>query len=208
MYGLTKEEYKILKRLNTPRKIQDYIDKLAINFEESGETCFSPRQVISHQKAHCFEGAVFAAAALRVNGYKPLVVSLETTIDDQDHLIAVFKQHGHWGAISKTNHAVLRYREPVYRTIRELVMSYFHEYFGVNDGKKNLRGYSNPINLSKFDNENWMSSDKELWKIYKYSFKVKHIRIMKKAQISTLRKANDIEIKAGQIIEWKEPKSE
>ncbi len=207
MYGLTKEEYKLLKSLNTPRKIQDYLDKLSINFEEHGETCLSPRMVIKFKTAHCFEGSVFAAAALRVNGHKPLVVSLETAADDQDHLITVFKQHGHWGAISKTNHAVLRYREPVYKSIRELVMSFFHEYFGVNDGKKNLRGYSRPIDLSKFDYCNWMSSDKELWNIYDYSFKVPHIKIMKRSQIATLRKANDIEIKAGQMIEWKEPKS-
>ena len=130
MYGLNEKEVKILKSLNTPRKIQDFLNKIPINFEEDGkDTCFSPRRVLRENKAHCIEGAMLAATALRLNGEKPLVVDLTSTPKDFDHVVCVFNQNGRWGAISKTNHAVLRYREPGYKDIRELVMSFFHEYF-------------------------------------------------------------------------------
>ena len=205
MYNLTKEEIDIYKKLNTPRKIQDFIDKLDANFELDGETCMSPRTVLKTRKCHCFEGALLAAVALRLNGYKPLIIDLATARDDQDHVVAVFKQHGHWGAISKTNHAVLRYREPVYKSIRELVMSYFHEYFDNKDGNKNLRAYSMPVDLSKFDKDNWMTSEEDLWDIYKYMFKVPHKNIMNRSQIATLRKADRVEIEAGKIVEQKHP---
>src|SRR3989338_1352163 len=129
MFGLSKEELSILRKLNTPRKIQDFLNKVPINFEEEGETCHSPRTLLKKNKAHCVEGAMFAALALKLQGHKPLILDLATTKEDYDHVVAIFRENGCWGAISKTNHAVLRYREPVYRTIRELVMSYFHEYF-------------------------------------------------------------------------------
>src|SRR3989344_1742309 len=128
MYGLNEKEVKMLKALNTPRKIQDFLNKIPINFEEKGDTCFSPKMVLKKWKAHCIEGAMLAAVALRLNGKKPLVVDLTSVPEDFDHVICVFKEDGCWGAISKTNHAVLRYREPVYKNIRELVMSFFHEY--------------------------------------------------------------------------------
>src|SRR3989338_4812500 len=111
----------------------------------------APRRVLATGKAHCMEGAMFAALALRFHGYPPLVVDLESTKDDFDHVVAVFKSNGKWGAIGKTNHAVLRYREPVYRDIRELVMSFFHEYFISETGKKTLRKHSEPVDLRMFD---------------------------------------------------------
>ena len=157
MFGLTKEELKLLKSLNTPRKLQKYLNDIPMNFEEDKETCLSPREVIKQNRAHCIEGAIFAALALRLNGDKPLILDLTTTEDDFDHVVALFKEDGCWGAISKTNHAVLRYRDPVYKTVRELVMSYFHEYY-LNNGKKTLRSYSKPINLSKFDKKGWITS--------------------------------------------------
>ena len=108
MLGLNNEELNILKALNTPRKIQDFLNKLPINFEENGETCFSPRMVLRNKKAHCMEGALFAAAALKVNGEKPLIVDMNANDRDDDHVICVFQRNGFWGAIGKTNHAVLR----------------------------------------------------------------------------------------------------
>src|SRR5690606_22648808 len=138
-FGFTKDELKIIKKLNTPSKIQDFLNSLEINIEEDGDTSYSPRTVLKKRKAHCVEGAVLAAAILRFHGQKPLILDLETSNDDFDHVIALFNKNGYWGAISKTNHAVLRYREPVYKTIRELVMSYFHEYFLNKNGKKTLR---------------------------------------------------------------------
>ena len=139
IFGLNKEELKLFKTLNTPKKIQDFIDKIPINFEEKGDTCYSPRQVLKNNKCHCIEGAILAALILRVNGYQPLILDFETTHNDEDHVVALFKKHGHWGAISKTNHAILRFREPVYKSIRELAMSYFNEYFLFSNGKKTLR---------------------------------------------------------------------
>ena len=202
MLGLNKREVKILKSLNTPGKIQDFLNRVPINFEEKGDTCMSPRMVLKNWKAHCIEGAMLAAAALRLNGERPLVVDLESTKKDFDHVICVFKREGKWGSVSKTNHAVLRYREPIYKSIRELVMSFFHEYFDDN-GKKNLRRYSHPVNLSRFDHLNWAASEEDVWFIPDYLAKVRHFPVLTRSNISRLRKADDIELKAGDILEFK-----
>ncbi|HKZ33779.1 MAG TPA: hypothetical protein VJ142_00880 [Candidatus Nanoarchaeia archaeon] len=202
MLGLNKREIKILKGLNTPGKIQDFLNRIPINFEEKGDTCMSPRMVLKNRKAHCIEGAMLAAAALRVHGEKPLVVDMTATKKDFDHVICVFKKDGKWGAIGKTNHAVLRYREPIYKSIRELVMSFFHEYFD-DDGKKNLRSYSAPVDLSRFDHFNWMASEEDIWYIPDYLEKIKHFPILTRSQIAGLRKADRVELDAGDIVEWK-----
>ena len=202
MFQFNKKELKILKPLNTPKKIQDFINKIPINFEKEGDTCYSPRKVLKKWSAHCVEGAILAAAILRLHGHKPLIVDMEANKKDDDHVIAVFKQYGYWGAISKTNHAVLRYREPIYRTIRELIMSCFHEYF-TDDGKKNLRAFSKPIDLSRFDHLNWMTSDEDVWFIPEHLVDVKHKPLINRKQISYLRKADKIEIDVGKVVEWK-----
>jgi hypothetical protein len=203
MFGLNEKELKILKSLNTPKKIQDFLNKIPINFEEKGDTCMSPRMVLKNNKAHCIEGAMLAALALRLNEEKPLLVDLTAVKSDFDHVICVFKRKGKWGAISKTNHAVLRYREPVYKTIRELVMSFFHEYIDNDTRNKNLRSYSLPVNLSRFDKLNWMTSENDVWEIPDYLAKVRHFPILTRSQIAGLRKADKIEIEAGKLIEWK-----
>src|SRR3990172_188392 len=202
MFGLNKSELKILKSLNTPKKIQDFLNKIPINFEEKGGSCFSPRMVLRNRKAHCMEGALFAAAALKINGEKPLVVDLNANDRDDDHVICVFQRNGFWGAIGKTNHAVLRYREPIYKDIRELVMSFFHEYFD-DKGRKNLRSYSLPVDLSRFDYLNWAASEEDIWFVHDYLDKIKHFPILEKSQIRRLRKADKIEIDAGKLVEWK-----
>jgi len=197
------KEIKILKNLNSPKKIQGFLDFLAFNFEKKGETCMSPSFVLQTKKAHCMEGAMFAAAALEFYGYQPLVLDLRSVKPhDDDHVVAVFKQFGCYGAISKTNHAVLRYREPIYKTIRELALSYFHEYF-LNNGKKTLREYSGPFNLNYFNKLNWRTSEENLWDIPQHLDKIKHYKILSKTQIKNLRKADTIEIKAGKLVEWK-----
>ncbi|MBI2057232.1 hypothetical protein HYT91_03185 [Candidatus Pacearchaeota archaeon] len=203
---LTKKEIKLLKKLNSPKKIQDYLNSLKINFEKEGDTCFSPRKVLEEQKCHCIEGAVLAAMILRFHGHEPLVVDLTSSKKDFDHVIAVFKKYGKWGAISKTNHPVLRYREPVYNSIRELVMSFFHEYF-LDNGKKTLRSYTKPINLSIFDKKGWMLLPEEIWYIAEHLAEIKHIPILNRKQIANLRKADKIEIEVGKITEWKNQKS-
>lgn len=202
MFKLNKTELGIFQKLNTQAKIQDFLNHLPINFEKHGQTCYSPRQVLKYKKAHCLEGAMFAAAVLRFHGHQPLLVDLKAAKSDLDHVIAVFKIENHWGAVSKTNHAALRYREPIYKSIRELVMSYFHEYF-MDDGKKTLRSYTMPVYLSRFDKQNWTTSNKELWYIDKYLNQVRHLPILSKKMQKDLRKADPIEIKAGKLTEWK-----
>lgn len=199
--GLTKEEEKIFRKLNSPRKIQDFLNKIPINFEPEGDTCISPRRVLRENRAHCIEGAILAAAALWIHGKKPLLVDLKTTKDDFEHVICVFKKNDFWGAFAKTNHAVLRYREPVYKSVRELAMSYFHEYFK-DDGKKTLRSYSLPVNLKRFGTE-WITSEDNLWHIHDALDKVKHFNILNKKQARNLRRADLVEIEAGKIVDFK-----
>ena len=131
--AFTPAERAVFRRLNSPDKIQRFLDDLAYNKEPGGATCRSPRRVLRDRMAHCMEGALFAAAALRMNGHPPLLLDLEAVRDD-DHVLAIFRLRGHWGAAAKSNFAGLRYREPVYRTLRELVMSYFEQYFNLRRG--------------------------------------------------------------------------
>jgi hypothetical protein len=152
------KELRIFARLDSPPKIQDFLDKLSY----SGKVEYScPRTVLRQRQAHCFDGALFAAAALRRLGYPPLIVDLLPNERDDDHLLAVFKKNGHWGAVAKSNFVGLRYREPVYRTLRELVMSYFEQFFNIQR-EKTLRGYTVPLNLETFDHLNWMGEDDPL----------------------------------------------
>lgn len=200
--GFTKDEEQILLKLTTPWKIQDYLGTLAVNPEKKGETCLSPRRVLREQHAHCMEGAMLAAVALWMHGEKPLVIDLKTARGDDDHIVTVFKYKGHWGGISKTNHAVLRYRDPVYKSIRELAMSYFHEYF-LDSGKKTLRSYSDPFDFSKLPDKRWITSEKDLWHIPRAIDCSPHHDLLTKEQIALLRNADPIECKVGKIVEWK-----
>jgi hypothetical protein len=197
----TKKEKIFLKKLSNPKKIQDFLNEIPFNFEKKGETLKSPVRVLRERSAHCFEGALFGAYALSLHGFKPLILHLQATKNDLDHVIVPFKIGNFWGALSKTNHSVLRYREPVYKNIRELVMSYFHEYF-TKDGKKNLRAYSHPMNLSKLSKD-WVTSQKDLWYIDKKLDKIKHHNIADKKVFKNMRKADKIEIKTEKIIEFK-----
>ena len=195
-------ELKILKKLNTPIKIQDFLDKMPINFEPNGDTCISPMSVLKENTCHCIEGAILAALAMRLNGWPPLLLDLTANKNDYDHVVAVFKRGGKWGAISKTNHVALRYREPIYNSLRELAMSYFHEYLD-DFGRKNLRSYSLPVNLKRFDKLGWMTTTDEVYYIPEYLVEVKHFPLLNQKQIRNLRPADPFEIKIGQMTEWK-----
>src|SRR5947207_8892843 len=175
MHNLNKDEIRLLRKLSTPEKIQKYLDDLPYNKEKGGETCYSPRLVIRHETAHCFEGALFAAAALRVGGQPPLILDLESVRDD-DHVIAVYRTNGFWGAIGKSNYAGLRFRSPVYRTLRELALSYFEHYYNLK-GEKTLRAYSRPVNLSRFDRIDCMTSEEALWAIPEHLVEIGHTPI-------------------------------
>ncbi len=200
MLGFTKKEKKLLQKLNTPAKVQDFINGIPFNFEKNGETLKSPILTLRAQNVHCFEGALLGAYMLSLHGFMPYVMHLKATKGDYDHVIAPFKIGKFWGALSKTNHAVLRYREPVYKDIHELALSYFHEYF-LDNGQKTLRQYSKLLNLNTF--ENWATQEGNLWEIDKKLDKVKHYDIVPKTHIKNLRKADKIEIEAGKIVEFK-----
>jgi hypothetical protein len=175
MHDLNKNELRLLRKLSTPEKIQKYLDDLPYNKEKEGETCRSPRLVMRHNTAHCFEGALFAAAALRVGGRPALILDLEAVRDD-DHVIAIYRTNGCWGAIGKSNYAGLRFRSPVYRNLRELVLSFFEHYYNLK-GEKTLRAYSRPVNLARFDSIRWMISEDPLWAIPEYLVEIKHTPI-------------------------------
>ena len=194
-------ERKLFLRLNTPQKIQDYLDTVPINFENSGETYMSPRRTIAAHTAHCFEGALLAAAALAYHGAKPLLLDLKTSPNDQDHVVTLFKQNGYWGAISKTNHAVLRFRDPIYKTVRELALSYFHEYF-LATGQKTLRTYSAPFDLSKYKVDQWVTAEEELFDLVQALDVSPHFPLVPKKNTKLLRKATKFEIDTVEAAEW------
>lgn len=198
---LTPPERRIFEKISTPQKIQDYLDTLPINFETRGETYMSPRRVLRAQTAHCFEGALLAAAALAYHGQKPLVMDFQTVPEDEDHVVALFRQGGRWGAISKTNHVILRYRDPVYKSPRELAMSYFHEYFE-SSGKKSMRAYSRPFDVSRFAPERWVGPEKDLEWLVEALDRSHHFPIASRKNLRLLKKATDVETRSLDIIEW------
>src|SRR3989338_4168030 len=161
MFGLSKKESAILKKLSTPGKIQDFLDRLPINHEKHGDTCLSPRQVLRERKALCIEGAMLAAAALWLHGEEPLLLDLTTFRHQDDHVVALYRRSGYWGAVSKTNHTTLRSRDPIYKTIRELALSYYHEYFSYKTGQKILKSYSRPFSLKRFGTQ-WVTAEKDM----------------------------------------------
>ncbi|MFZ2484690.1 MAG: hypothetical protein WAX80_01365 [Minisyncoccia bacterium] len=209
--GLDHKQYHLLKSLNTPAKIQDFLNTLPFNFEKRGETHNSVRATLKSGRAHCFEGALLAATALWIQGRKPLILDLKTARPDLDHVLTLFSAtrtggpasggRKYWGAISKTNHSVLRYREPVYKNVRELVMSYFHEYF-LNNGKKTLRSFSKPFDLSKLGTD-WITTTENLADLAHALDISPHTKILSPKQIKKLRQAEKIEIKAANIVQFK-----
>jgi hypothetical protein len=166
-------ELRILRALKTPTGVQRFLDDLPYNL---AITSRSPRLVLRDGTASCLEGGIFAAAALRVLGFPPLIFDLEAD-QDTDHVVAIFKVRGHWGAVAKSNFTGCRYREPVYRTLRELAMSYFNIYFNLRF-ERTLRRYSRPVNLARFDRLQWMTSEKPIWFIAEHLCEIPHIRLL------------------------------
>src|SRR4029077_6260048 len=150
LHEFTRNELRQLRALKTPVGVQRFLDSLPYHL---ADTAWSPRKVLQTKTAHCLEGAIFAAAALRVLGFPPLLWDLEA-VNDTDHVLAIFKVRGCGGAVAKSNFSGCRYREPVYRTLRELAMSYFNIYFNLR-GERTLRRYSQPVYLTRFDDRNW-----------------------------------------------------
>jgi hypothetical protein len=172
-FDFSPSELRKLRALKTPAGIQRFLDDLPYNLSY---TAHSPKKVLHDRTASCLEGGIFAAAALRVIGFPPLIFDLEADYDT-DHVLAIFKVRGHWGAVAKSNFTGCRYREPVYRSLRELAMSYFNIYFNLR-GERTLRRYSRPVNLRRFDRLNWMTTDKPIWFIAEHLCEIPHISLL------------------------------
>jgi len=170
--SFTPKELRKLRSLKDPHGIQKYLEAMPYHL---ADTAWSPRRVLAENTSHCLEGAMFAAAALRANGFPPLIVDLEAE-RDTDHVIAVYRIGGYWGSLAKSNYTNCLYREPVYRTIRELALSYFNGYINLR-GERTLRRYSRPINLTRFDRQCWMTTDKPIWFIVYYLLEIPHYKL-------------------------------
>jgi hypothetical protein len=197
--GLSAEEGRALRALNTPQLIQEFVIGLHANFEESGDTLRSVRGVMHHRRAHCIEAAFVAACALWLHGEPPLIVDM-TAKGDSDHVIAVFRRNGCWGAISKSNHVWLRWRDPVYRTLRELAMSYFHEY--TNKQRKSLRTYSRPVDLRRFATDMWVTNEEDCWDVGAALDDVRHYRLITPAQARRLMPRDATELRADDLVQY------
>jgi hypothetical protein len=168
-FGLSPEELRTLRALKTPVRIQKFIDALTYDYSDSAR---SPRRILCERRGHCMEGALLAAAALRVQGHPPLLMDLEAVHDD-DHVIALYRERGLWGGIAKSNFAGLRFRTPVYRTLRELAMSYFEHYYNLR-GERTLRAYSRAVNLSPLDRQHWVTAEEDVWCVPERLIAAKH----------------------------------
>jgi hypothetical protein len=202
--GLSPAEFAVLQRLDTPQKIQAHLNATPINHELDGETVLSVREVIRQRRAHCIEGAMFAACALWVHGDPPLVVHLDCDLSDYPHVIAVFRRGGAWGALSKTNGAPLRYRDPIYRSLRELSLSYFHEYSN-RRGHKTLRSYSVPFDLRRLELCEWVTNEKSCWPAHDRLVVLRHYPLLSKRQERLLTKRDAFERRAGKLVEYPRP---
>ena len=172
-FGLSPADVRTLRALKTPARIQKFIDALTYQY---ADTAWSPQRVLRERKGHCLEGALLAAAALRVNGYPPLLIDLEAVHDD-DHVVAIYRECGLWGGIAKSNFAGLRFRAPVYRTLRELALSYFEHYYNLR-GERTLRSYSRPLNLERLDSLHWMTSEEDVWCVPEHLIATRHYPLL------------------------------
>jgi hypothetical protein len=202
--GLTRAEYATLSRLDTPEKIQAFLNTVPINHELDGETILSVREVLRQRRAHCIEGALLAACALWVQRRPPLVMHLDCDPCDYPHVIALFRRHRSWGALSKTNGACLRYRDPIYRSLRELAMSYFHEYFDKR-GRKTLRSYSVAFDLRRLDPALWVTSEGACLETHARLEGLRHYRLVSPRQVKSLSRRDAFERRAATLVEYPRP---
>jgi hypothetical protein len=194
MEPFTPAELRKLRSLKTPYGIQRFLDGLPYHL---ATTAWSPRRVLQNETAHCLEGAIFAAAALRAIGRPPLIVDFEAE-GDTDHVLAVFKERGHWGAVAMSNYTGCRYREPIHRTFRELAVSYFDVYFNLR-GDRSLRRFSRPVDLRRFDERDWMTTDREVWFIPEYLLGISHTPLLTPAMAKRLHRVGERSLAAGLV---------
>ena len=192
MSAFTPGELRRLRALKTPHGIQRFLDAMPYHL---ATTAWSPRRVLSERTAHCLEAAIFGAAALRAIGHPPLLLDLES-VNDTDHVIAIFQERKQWGAIAKSNYAFLEFREPIYRTLRELALSFFPAYFNLR-GDRTLRTFSRPIDLTRFDAHQWMTSEKDVWFIPEYLLTISHTPLMRPLIAKRLHRMGKRDFRAG-----------
>ena len=203
--GLTPAEFAVLRRLDTPHKVQKFIYGLQQNFELEGDTCLTVREVLRTRRAHCIEGAMLAACAMWVHGEPPLLLDMRA-VRDFDHVVALYQRRGHWGAISKTNDVFLRSRDAVYRDLRELAMSYFHEYCNRRD-HKTLREYSVPYDLRRVDPKLWVSGEKGAWLIAEELDRLRHFKLMNGYHLREIGPRDAFERRAGAFSQYPTPRA-
>ncbi|MEP7329519.1 MAG: hypothetical protein ABI777_09930 [Betaproteobacteria bacterium] len=202
--GLDTRAFASLTALRNPQQIQNFVNAIPANFEADGETVRSVQGVLQHRKAHCIEGAMVAACALWIQGKPPLLMHLDCAVGDYPHVVALFKRGRHWGAVSKSNHAVLRFRDPVYRSLRELAMSYLHE-FRDRDGHKTLRSYSAAYDLRSVAVEAWVTGCESCWTLHDHLAARRHFPLVTSAQARALVDADACERKAGLVVDFAPP---
>ena len=202
--GLGAAEFALLRRLDTPHKIQVYLDALRQNFEPDGDSCRPVRVVLRSRSAHCIEGAMLAAAALWVHGEPPLLFDLRAQ-RDVDHVVALYRRNGCWGSLAKANGPMLRGRDPVYRTLRELAMSYFHEYVNKR-GHKTLREFSRPYDLRGLDPARWASGEDDVWELVERLDAHPHTRLLSARQVGTLSRQDPFLRRASSILQYRKPR--
>jgi hypothetical protein len=190
----TRGERALLRRLSTPAKVQEFLDRLTYRSEERA-AC--PRRVLEERRAHCFDGALLAAAALQEQGYPPALLDMWAVRDD-DHVLAVFRRDGHFGAVAKSNFVGLRFREPIFRSLRELVLSYFEDYFNAA-GEKTLRAYSGLLHLRPFDALGWRFRDEPLPSISDRLDALRHVPVVDRRMVRALSRVDARSLRAGMI---------
>jgi hypothetical protein len=202
---LTPAEHRVFARLDTPQKVQDFLDGIQVNFEPNGDTAMSPRRVLETRVAHCAEAAVFACAAFAYHGKKAWLMDLQARPTDKDHIVTLFQERGLWGAISKTNHAILRWRDPIYRSAREVAMTYAHEY-ALPSGLKSLMEYSRPFSLTRYAPERWVTAEEDLdWLLFDLDLSP-HVPLAPTHAMRKRRRSAAVEMRAQEVVEWAYPR--
>jgi len=191
-FGLSTADLRVLRSLRTPARIQKFVDSLEYQY---ADTAWAPQRVLRERKGHCLEGALLAAAALRVNGHPPLLMDLEAVRDD-DHVVAIYSDGGLWGSIAKSNFAGLRFRAPIYRTLRELALSYFENYYNLR-GERTLRAYSIPVNLARLDDRHWMTAEEDVWCVPELLIAARHYPLLPDKVARALPRLDPRSFKAG-----------
>ena len=203
----TAAEIAFFMELDNPGKVQDYLDSIPLNHEPEDDTCLSALECVRQNHAHCIEATMLGAYILSLHGHQPLLLDMRASSHDDDHIVAPFKVNGRWGCLSKPNHAALRFRNGVYRSIRELMMSYFDEYLS-KDGTRELRAYSRPVHLDAVFGPGWHRVRGDVEHIALFMDAVAHYRLCDRDQLRDLRAADPFML-ASQVTqrEWQQPEN-